>query len=67
MDGNPFTIPFPALLSPTARGYLPCEKNISVSHMANGSTRLQPLVMNTGQAVGMIAALSVEKIVTPRT
>ncbi|AGF50966.1 sll1913 [Synechocystis sp. PCC 6803] len=64
--GTPFTIPFPALLSPTARGYLPCEKNISVSHMANGSTRLQPLVMNTGQAVGMIAALSVEKNCDPQ-
>ncbi|AIE73810.1 MULTISPECIES: FAD-dependent oxidoreductase [unclassified Synechocystis] len=64
--GTPFTIPFQALLSPTVGGYLPCEKNISVSHMANGSTRLQPLVMNTGQAVGMVAALSVEKNCDPQ-
>ena len=64
--GTPFTIPFESLLSTEMRGYLPCEKNISVSHMAKGSTRLQPLVMNTGQAAGMVAALSVEKNCDPQ-
>jgi hypothetical protein len=46
-------------------GLLACEKNISVSHMANGATRLQPLVMNIGQAAGMAAALCVEQAVQP--
>ncbi|MEB3227528.1 MAG: FAD-dependent oxidoreductase [Synechocystis sp.] len=64
--GTPFTIPFDAVLPVSGRGYLPCEKNISVSHIANGSSRLQPLVMNTGQAVGMIAALSIEQHCDPQ-
>lgn len=64
--GTPFTISFESLLSTETRGYLPCEKNISVSHMANGSTRLQPLVMNTGQAAGIIAALSIEQKCDPQ-
>jgi hypothetical protein len=64
--GTPFTIPFGAVLPQTVQGLLPCEKNISVSHIANGSTRLQPLVMNTGQAVGMIAALSIEQNCDPQ-
>jgi hypothetical protein len=64
--GTPFTIPFGALLPESVRGFLPCEKNISVSHIANGSSRLQPLVMNTGQAVGMIAALSIEQQCDPQ-
>jgi hypothetical protein len=64
--GTPFTIPFGALLPESVRGFLPCEKNISVSHMANGSSRLQPLVMNTGQAAGIIAALSIEQHCDPQ-
>ncbi len=64
--GTPFTIPFESLLTTDIRGYLPCEKNISVSHIANGSTRLQPLVMNIGQAAGMIAALSIEQNCDPQ-
>ncbi|TAG64618.1 MAG: FAD-dependent oxidoreductase, partial [Oscillatoriales cyanobacterium] len=43
-----------------------CEKNISVSHIANGATRLQPLVMNIGQAAGMAAALCAEVGCQPR-
>jgi len=64
--GTPFTIPLGALLPESVRGFLPCEKNISVSHIANGSSRLQPLVMNTGQAAGMIAALSIEQNCDPQ-
>jgi len=30
-------------------GLLVCEKNILVSHIANGATRLQPVVMGIGQ------------------
>jgi hypothetical protein len=47
-------------------GLLVCEKNISVSHLANGATRLQPVVMNIGQAAGMAAALSVSLNCQPR-
>jgi hypothetical protein len=58
--GTPFTIPYGALVPKSTEGLLVCEKNISVSHIANGSTRLQPVVMNIGQAAGTAAALCIE-------
>jgi FAD dependent oxidoreductase len=64
--GTPFTIPYPALVPKTVDGFLVCEKNISVSHMANGATRLQPLVLGIGQAAGMAAALCVRNNCQPR-
>ncbi|MCC3586607.1 FAD-dependent oxidoreductase [Microcoleus sp. PH2017_30_WIL_O_A] len=64
--GTPFTIPYSALIPATTDGLLVCEKNISVSHIANGATRLQPLVMNIGQAAGMAAALCAEVGCQPR-
>jgi hypothetical protein len=45
---------------------LVAEKNISVSHIANGATRLQPVVLGIGQAAGMAAALCVELGCQPR-
>ena len=63
--GTPFTIPYDALFSDKIEGLLVCEKNISVSHLANGSTRLQPVVMNIGQAAGMAAALCVQSNCQP--
>lgn len=64
--GTPFTIPYEALVPKTIDGLLACEKNISVSHIANGATRLQPVVLGIGQAAGMAAALCVEKGCEPR-
>lgn len=64
--GTPFTIPYRALVSATIDGLLVCEKNISVSHLANGATRLQPVVLAVGQAAGMAAALCVEQQCQPR-
>ncbi|MBW4473032.1 MAG: FAD-dependent oxidoreductase [Stenomitos rutilans HA7619-LM2] len=64
--GTPFTIPYRSLVSVSTDGFLVCEKNISVSHMANGATRLQPLVLGIGQAAGMAAALCVEQGCQPR-
>jgi hypothetical protein len=64
--GTPFTIPYGALVPDTTDGFLACEKNISVSHMANGATRLQPCVLGIGQAAGMAAALCVEQNCQPR-
>ncbi len=64
--GTPFTIPYSALIPATVDGLLACEKNISVSHIANGATRLQPVVMNIGQAAGMAAALCAESGCQPR-
>lgn len=36
------------------------EKSISVSNVVNGTTRLQPVVMQTGTAAGALAALAVK-------
>ncbi|MBD1906997.1 FAD-dependent oxidoreductase [Funiculus sociatus GB2-A5] len=64
--GTPFTIPYSCLIPASVDGFLVCEKNISVSHIANGATRLQPIVMNIGQAAGMAAALCVQRGCQPR-
>ncbi|MEH2195579.1 MAG: FAD-dependent oxidoreductase [Nostoc sp.] len=64
--GTPFTIPYSSLIPATTDGFLVCEKNISVSHIANGATRLQPVVMGIGQAAGMAAAMCVELDCQPR-
>ncbi|WP_017318180.1 FAD-dependent oxidoreductase [Mastigocladopsis repens] len=64
--GTPFTIPYRCLIPTQTDGLLVCEKNISVSHIANGATRLQPLVMGIGQGAGMAAALCVELNLSPR-
>jgi hypothetical protein len=64
--GTPFTIPYGSLVPATIDGLLVCEKNISVSHIANGATRLQPVVMGIGQAAGMAAALCIEQNCQPR-
>lgn len=64
--GTPFTIPYDALVPLSIDGLLVAEKNISVSHIANGSTRLQPVVMNIGQAAGTAAALCIKHNCQPR-
>jgi hypothetical protein len=64
--GTPFTIPYGSLVPATIDGFLVCEKNISVSHIANGATRLQPLVLGIGQAAGLAAALCIEQGCQPR-
>ncbi|MFN9923331.1 MAG: FAD-dependent oxidoreductase [Cyanobacteriota bacterium] len=58
-SGTPFTIPYGALVSSGVVNLLAADKCLSVSHMANGATRLQPLVLNLGQAAGLAAALCV--------
>lgn len=64
--GTPFALPYGCLVPATVDGLLVCEKNISVSHIANGATRLQPAVLSLGQAAGMAAALCVQTGCQPR-
>ncbi|ASC70637.1 hypothetical protein XM38_015770 [Halomicronema hongdechloris C2206] len=66
--GRERPLPFPMVpwCRPAVDGLLVCEKNISVSHIANGATRLQPVVLGIGQAAGMAAALCVEQGCQPR-
>jgi hypothetical protein len=64
--GGPFQVPMEVFLPEKIDGFLPAEKNFSQSRLANGATRLQPITMLTGQAVGTMAALAVRKNVQPR-
>ncbi|MBK6936955.1 MAG: FAD-dependent oxidoreductase [Chitinophagaceae bacterium] len=51
-----YNIPMGALIPEKIDGLIVCEKGISVSNIVNGTTRLQPVVLLTGQAAGMLAA-----------
>jgi len=61
-----YSIPFGALIPEKIDGLIVAEKGISVTHIVNGTTRLQPVVMLTGQAAGEIAALSIKNNTEPR-
>lgn len=62
-----FNIPLGALIPERMDGLVVAEKGISVSNAANGTTRLQPVVMLTGQAAGALAALSARQRKQPRS
>jgi hypothetical protein len=61
-----YNIPLGALIPELHNGIIAAEKGISASNVVNGATRLQPVVMVTGQAAGMLAALSVQNNRQPR-
>ncbi len=54
-----FNVPLGALIPKDIEGLIVCEKGISVSNIVNGSSRLQPCVLLTGQAAGVLAAKSI--------
>lgn len=56
-----FNVPLGALIPKDVDGLVMAEKSISVSNIMNGATRLQPVVMQIGQAAGALAALSVAR------
>jgi len=66
-DNAPFQVPpsvfFPDVDDPSV---LVGEKSIAVSHIVNGCTRLQPVVMLMGQAIGVYAALGTRDDTAPR-
>jgi hypothetical protein len=61
-----FNVPAGALIPGKMEGLIVCEKGISVSNIVNGATRLQPVVLLTGQAAGMLAALCIQHGEQPR-
>lgn len=65
-DNAPFQIPYGCLVPAAADGLICAEKSISVTHIVNGCSRLQPVVMLIGQAAGAAAALCVRDGVEPR-
>ena len=54
------------LLPKEVDGLIVAEKSISVSNIVNGSTRLQPVVLQIGEAAGIVAALAVKQGIEPR-
>lgn len=61
-----FNIPLSVLIPKDNDELIVAEKSISVSNIVNGTTRLQPCVMQIGQAAGMLAAQSVLDNIVPR-
>lgn len=54
-----FNVPMGTIIPKNIDDLIVAEKSISVSNLMNGSTRLQPVVMQLGQASGALAALAV--------
>lgn len=63
---GPFQVPFECLIPEKVDGFLAAEKNIGVSRIVNGATRLGPITMVVGQAVGAIAGLAIKNNLQPR-
>lgn len=53
-----FSVPLGSLLPAEEDNLIVAEKSISVSNIMNGATRLQPVVMQVGQAAGALAAIA---------
>lgn len=64
---NVYSIPFRTLYSKNVENLLFAGRNISVTHVAFGSTRVMGTCAVCGQAVGTGAALALKYGVTPRT
>jgi hypothetical protein len=56
-----YNIPLGALIPENIDGLIVCEKGISVTNIVNGTTRLQPVVLLTGQAAGVLGAEAAKK------
>ena len=60
-----YNIPLGTLFPDNINNFLVAEKNISVSNIVNGTTRLQPVVLGIGQAAGALAAIAARENKTP--
>ena len=63
---GPFQVPLEIFIPEKIDGLIAAEKNLSMSRLASGALRLQPISMATGQAAGALAALAVAEGVAPR-
>ncbi len=61
-----YGVPMGVLLPKDIDGLIVAEKSISVSNLVNGSTRLQPVVLQIGEAAGIIAAKAAQQGIEPR-
>jgi len=56
-----YGLPLGTLLPDSLTNFIVAEKSISVTNLVNGSTRLQPVVMQIGQTAGTLAAICVKQ------
>ncbi len=63
---GPFQVPLEIFIPERVDGLLAAEKNLSMTRLASGALRLQPISMATGQAVGALAALAAAGKSAPR-
>lgn len=63
---GPFQVPLRTLIPEDMEGLLVAEKNLSMTRLAAGALRLQPICMMVGQAAGALAALSIRQEISPR-
>ena len=64
--GEAYDIPLRALLPQGIEGVLVAGRCLSGTHEAHSSYRVMPIVMATGQAAGVCAALAARRDLTPR-
>ena len=60
-----YSLPLGVMIPEKVEGLIVAEKSISVSNLVNGTTRLQPVVMQIGQAAGILAALAIQQHCNP--
>lgn len=60
-----YNVPMGCLIPQGVDGLLVAEKSISVTNIVNGATRLQPVVLQLGQAAGVMAALCIKNNKNP--
>lgn len=58
-------IPLHAYIPKDTDGFLVVDKNIGVTHITNGATRMQPAAIYGGYAVGILAAMATRQGVEP--
>ena len=56
-----FSIPLGCLIPKDVEGLVVADKAISVTNIVNGSSRLQPVILQVGQVAGIVAALATKK------
>jgi hypothetical protein len=62
----PYQIPLGALIPRHAENLLPACKNIGVTQIANGCTRLHPVEWNIGESAALLAAYCIREKLTPQ-
>src|SRR5690606_15358570 len=62
----PFQVPLGSLLPVRVENLLPACKNIGTTHITNGAYRLHPVEWSIGEAVGALAAYSLDRGIAVR-